>query len=289
MTDFPTPEKLRHQVADIREVGTLPHVMLRILDIVADERSSAADLADAIATDTSLTAKILKIVNSAFYGFYREIALVADAVVVLGFEEIKRISLAISVVGMLGGKSARDERRLRFWHHCFQTAALADLIERDLTRGSQGAFTAGLLHDIGRALLDQHFPDMFAAIAAEEAATHRTTAEVERALLGVDHGEIGFWLADGWNLPPQLAEAIRFHHAPDLATEGARLAATVHIADTMVHWANDVAEDAPPDREIQEAALAMLGTDLAHLQALQAEWATRMTDSDAAAADLITP
>lgn len=284
MVEFPTPERLRREVEDIREVGTLPHVMGRILEVAASEQASASDLSDEIARDASLTAKILKIVNSAFYGFYREIALLNDAVVVLGFAEIQRISLAISVVGMLGG-----EKRIRFWNHCFHTAAIAELLERDLGRGGQGAFTAGLLHDIGRAVLDQHFPQLFAAVLAKELEQGCTSAEAEEALLDTTHAEIGFWLAERWHLPPTVAEALRFHHRPGEAADGAILAATVHVADVLAHQATEIGEGGEgPHRMIDPIALENLHVGPAQLEDLQVEFTRRIETGDNFIADLVS-
>ncbi len=284
---MPTPEALRRQVEDIREVGTLPHVMSRILEVIANERASAQDLSDEIVADPGLTAKILKIVNSAFYGFYREIALISDAVVVLGFEEIQRISLAISVVGMLGKGSAREADRIQFWNHCFYTAAMAELLERELGRGGQGAFTAGLLHDIGRAVLDQHFPDIYQEIVATEKATGRLPADVEQQLLGTTHAEIGFWLAERWHLPPLIAEAMRYHHALGKAGDAVAMAATVHLADVLVHRLTEVGEENGTERQLDPLALETLNVAPAQLEEIQLEFNRRIETGDSIISDLV--
>lgn len=289
MADLPTPEQLRRQVEDIREVATLPHVMLRILEVIGDPNASARSLSQEIAADASLTAKILKIVNSAYYGFYREIVLLNDAVVVLGFEEIKRICLAISVLGMLGGDSPQDEERLHFWRHCFDTAALAELIARELHRGSQGAFTAGLLHDIGRAVLDQKFPELYDAVRRCQTEAGCAAAQAEEALLGVTHAEVGFWLAERWNLPPLLAEAIRFHHQPGAATDGAPMAAVVHIADVLAHRRSVEELDGKPQREVDPVALQTLGIGYTELEELQQAAIKKIEAGESLVSELVTP
>ena len=226
-----TIEHFKKKLAEIKEISTLPHVMVRIMEIVTDEHSSAADLADEIAKDTPLTAKILKIVNSAYYGFYREIANVSDAVVVLGFNEIRRLSLAISVLDMLGGTG--EQRRLEFWNHSFLCAAMSDILAKQRRLRDRGAFTAGLLHDIGKSILDQYFSHMSTAVqeCMRERSLH--AHEAERLLYGFDHGDIGYWLSDRWNLPVSLSEAIRYHHRPGEATETPELAQVVHVADKL--------------------------------------------------------
>jgi len=224
-------ENFKKQLAEIREVSTLPHVMVRIMEIITDDNSSAVDLAGEISNDTSLTAKILKMVNSAYYGFYREIAEVSDAVVVLGFNEIRRLSLAISVLDMLGGKN--QAHRMAFWNHSFACAAMCDILARERRLEEQGAFTAGLLHDIGKSILDQYFNDMFAAIQERMLERSLPSYEAERELYGFDHADIGYWLAERWNLPVTLGEAIRYHHQPESATELPELAHVVHLADKL--------------------------------------------------------
>lgn len=224
-------ENFKKRLAEIKEISTLPHVMTRILEIITDEHSSAVDLADEIANDTSLTAKILKMVNSAYYGFYREIAEVSDAVVVLGFNEIRRLSLAISVLDLFGGK--KEGRRMAFWNHSFACAAMSDILARERRMEEQGAFTAGLLHDIGKSILDQYFNDMFTAVQERMLEHSLPFHEAERELYGFDHADIGYWLAERWNLPVTLGEAIHYHHQPESATEMPELAQVVHLANKL--------------------------------------------------------
>ncbi len=207
--------------------------MVRILEIITDEKSSASDLAEEIAKDTSLTAKILKMVNSAYYGFYREIVKVSDAVVVLGFNEIRRLSLAVSVLDMFGNSQAGH--RLRFWNHSFTCAAMCDILARKQRVHNEGAFTAGLLHDIGKSVLDQHFGSMFSAVQACMKEHSVQSHEAERMLFGFDHGDIGYWLSERWNLPVSLSEAIHYHHRPTSAEEAPELTRVIHVADKLTN------------------------------------------------------
>lgn len=227
-------EEFKKELVDIQEISTLPQVMARIMDIITDENSSASDLADEIVKDKSLTAKILKMVNSAYYGFYREIAKVSDAVVVLGFNEIRRLSLAISVLDMFSGGD-RSRHRLRLWNHSLTCAAMSDILSREWNAGDRSAFTAGLLHDIGKAVLDQYFPEMFSEIQACVEEQSLAAHEAEALLYGFDHADIGYWLSERWNLPVSLSEAIHHHHSPESADTAAELAGLVHKADKLAN------------------------------------------------------
>ena len=224
-------DNFKKKLNEIREISTLPQVMTRIMEVITCEHSSATDLATEIAKDASLTAKILKMVNSAYYGFYREIAKVSDAVVVLGFNEIRRLSLAISVLDAFGMRNEDD--RLAFWNHSFICAAMSDILAKKRHLQEQGAFTAGLLHDIGKSILDQYFSDMFVAVQEHMRENSLKAHESENALFGFDHADIGYWLSERWNLPVTLGEAIHYHHQPESATELPELAGVVHIADKL--------------------------------------------------------
>ena len=224
-------EMFKKRLAEIQEISTMPHVMTRIMEIVTNENSSATDLANEISEDRSLTAKILKIVNSAYYGFYREIDKVSDAVVVLGFDEIRRLSLAISVLDMFRGKHERH--RLIAWNHSFICAAICDILAKERNMQDCGAFTAGLLHDIGKSVLDQYFSDMFAEIQACMYDRSIKAHEAERLLYGFDHADIGYWLSERWNLPPTLSEAIRCHHQGECLEEMPELTRLLYAGNNL--------------------------------------------------------
>ena len=288
MADIPDPETLRHQVEDIQEIATLPHVMQRILDTVSDEAASAHDLSKEIAADPSLTAKLLKIVNSAYYGYHREIILLTEAIVVLGFDEVKRMSLAIGVIGMFGRDPARERERVQFWSHCFHTAAIAELLEREAGFGGRGAFTAGLLHDLGRAVLDQFFHPLYELVTANQAETNRTAVVVEAELLGVTHAEIGAWLANRWGLPALLETAMRYHHAPGERPEDALLVPAVHVADVLAHRIAEATDDTAPKRGIDPATLDALRFERARLAPLMKAATERMAQDEHLIAGLVT-
>lgn len=257
-------DRFKKKLMEINEISTLPQVMARIMEIVTDETSCAADLASEITKDKSLTAKILKIVNSAYYGFYREIVKVSDAVVVLGFNEIKRLSLAMSVLDMFG-KNKRTQHRLQLWNHSFACAAMSDILEREWGLRNSGAFTAGLLHDIGKAVLDQYFPPMFAAVQVLAHENSLQEYEAERRLFGFDHADIGSWLSEKWNLPQNLIEAIRCHHRPESARDEPELARVVYVANRLANEflraktagllildaANEGDPEFPPDKKVK--------------------------------------
>ena len=211
MTPHPVLDEL---VAEIGELRPLPAVAVRILQIAGEDRLSAPELATAIASDQALTAKILRLANSAYYGFPRRITTVRDAVVLLGFRTIRSTALASSVMDTLRGANDLDQER--FWHYSVTVGALAELLAKARRQHLDEAFTAGVLHNVGRLALDQHRPGALAA-AREMASTEGiTVARAEQTILGFTDSELGAGLAAHWSFPPALRDAIA-HHQLDVA------------------------------------------------------------------------
>jgi len=228
-----TPNEIQSKLRNVKTISTLPQVMTRVMAVVADDRSSAKDLAKEIRPDQAMTSKILKVSNSAYYGFYRKIANIEDAVVVLGFKEIRSLCLAITVFGLFGESRGTAADRRKLWRHCTITAVLAEMLAEPYPDEYPQAFTAGLLHDLGRAVLDQYFPEVWTAVCEKVNERRVHWLPVERELIGTDHAEIGFWLAEQWAFPPALTECIRFHHEPMRAEVSPRLTALVHLANIL--------------------------------------------------------
>ncbi len=228
------------------DLPTLPVVLSRLIEVVEDDRSSAQDLAQVIMTDQSLTSRILKLANSAFYGQLRRVSSVTQAVVLLGFDLIKSLALGISVFDALWGKGAKTSiERERLWRHSL-TAAIGSTIvaASGKVRERETAFVAGLLHDIGRVALYRVFPDRYHVVCELAAMEGCPLHEVEAAMLGFDHAEVGGWLSDQWKLPPSLVEAIAFHHRPGAAPPAETLLVSiVHIGDLLAKGAEGGGED----------------------------------------------
>ncbi len=228
-------QRLKRVTQSIIGLPTLPTVVSQMIGLIDNPRTSARAVARLIATDQALTAKILKLANSAFYGFPRTIATVNHAVVVLGFETVKSLGLSVSVLERFaGGGPETSFDRQRFWEHSIAVGVAAQLLGARLRYRVQGeAFAAGILHDIGKLILSQYFPDEFARVMAMVREENVYIGKAEEAVLGVTHAEIGCWLAEKWNLPRQLVDTIAFHHAPGRLERGAQLPSLVHLADFL--------------------------------------------------------
>ncbi len=223
-------------LAKIGEIATLPEVTLRIINIVEDPHSTARDLHAIIKHDPPLTAKILKVVNSAFYGLPGQIGSVDRAIVLLGLRAVKNIAIATSVTRLFNGVrpvSGFDPKEL--WRHCVAVGVASRLIFQKKSKGlAEEAFLAGLIHDIGIIVAFQAFADRFGEVLARVQDGNTTWCQAEAEIFGVDHQMLGTGLALKWKFPMGLRAAIGYHHAPDRVSEDNRsMACAVHLADLI--------------------------------------------------------
>jgi putative nucleotidyltransferase with HDIG domain len=195
-----------------------------------------ADLRSAIEKDQSLTAKLLKTVNSAYYGFHRKVGNVDRAIVVLGFNEIINLTLAACIIQEYNGSEDRVFNHQQFWIHALGAAYIArTLAARRPELNAKDAFVIGLLHDFGKVALDQHFHKLFADIITAAAREHRPLHGVESERLFIDHAEIGAIIAESWKLPQPLVKAIQYHHSPELGHGHPQEIALAHLANYYCH------------------------------------------------------
>lgn len=229
-------QRLKRITQSIIGLPTLPTVITQLISLIDNPKTSARNVAQLVSTDQALTAKILKLANSAFYGFPREIATVDLAVVVLGFETVKNLGLSVSVLERFAGADGDrgDFDRQKFWEHSIACGVAARLLATKLRYRVPGeAFAAGILHDIGRLILSQYFPDEFDQVLHTMHEENLYIGEAEERILGVTHADVGGWLAERWNLPRQLEGTIAFHHAPGRLGRGNDLPALIHLADFL--------------------------------------------------------
>jgi HD-like signal output (HDOD) protein len=193
-------------VMAIGELRPLPAVAARVLRVAEGDRFSAQELAQVIGADPALTAKLLRLANSAYYGFARRISTVRDAVVLLGFRAVRSAALASSIIDALPGSTLVEPTQL--WRFSVTVGMLAEVLARAHGRHQDEAFTAGVLHNIGRLALDQHRPEALQAARRRAAEWGVTVHQAERALLGFSDADLGAGLATHWNLPEELVDAV---------------------------------------------------------------------------------
>ena len=223
-------------IGTIKDLPTLPESVARVVKILDDPKSSSRELSEAIRLDQSLTTRLLKIVNSAYYGFPRQIDTIDKAVMVLGYRSIRELILLTSLFEEIRNKSSKNNTfsHKEFWNHTIGCAAAAKVISSKINiRYHENIFLAGLLHDIGKLILDVHLHDQYKE--AREIALKKglLLIEAEELVLGARHTDFGYWLAEEWNLPLSLTSAVTYHHDPTQAPDNFILACLVHIGDIL--------------------------------------------------------
>lgn len=226
-------EEVKAEVLARGDLPTLPTVAFEVSRLAANPLSGMSEIVRIIRNDPPLTAKILRVANSAFYGMPRRIESLNMALVVLGMRELNNLVTCITVLKAFPKiPGAEDFDRRSFWEHSAGCGEISRVIATRLHLRLHGVeFTAGLLHDVGKIILDQYFHAEFLQALKLARDEQISLPEGERRVLGVDHAQIGAWLADRWSLPPAIVEAIRWHHQLESAREFETLTAVVRLAD----------------------------------------------------------
>lgn len=235
-------DRVREIVLRVQRISTLPGVVTRVMQMVENPETSAEDLESVIATDQALAAKVLRLVNSPYYGFPRRVSTISQAIVILGFNTVKSLALSASVFDAFHGRGAALDRPVH-WRHSIETGILGQILAEGRTRGDE-AFVAGILHDVGKVALDQNLPDEYREVHRRVAEGGRLRA-CETAVFGAEHAEVGGWIGEAWNFPVQIVETIAYHHEPERAREASLLVHVVAAANVLVRSADPAAIPAP--------------------------------------------
>ncbi|MCS7232610.1 MAG: HDOD domain-containing protein [Synergistetes bacterium] len=218
----------------MRDLPTLPEVAAKVMEIANNPRSSAADMAKVISQDQALTAKILKLVNSAYYGFPRKISTITQAIVILGFRTVRDLVLNISISDMFNSKNVGGLNAESLWLHNLGVAITAKILAKRIGYDPpEEAFTCGLLHDLGKLVFIKLFPQEYEKVATIARDGDKWIRDVEEAIFEIDHSVVGKWVADYWKFPHQLVQAIQMHHQPNLDNEYPELTSIIHGADIL--------------------------------------------------------
>lgn len=226
-----TPKEL---ISGSIQLVSLPEVCLRVSEMLDEPSVTAAELGNVISQDTSLTARLLKVVNSSYYGFEAKIETVSRAVTVVGLRELRGLVIASSAVE--GFSDIPDEvlNKVRFWRHSLYCGVIARLLaEKCNVLHSERLFVAGLLHDIGMLIVAQRLPYETLMIALKAKSSQTSVLELEESFLGFNHTEVGAELMQSWSMPETLFEAVAYHHTPKKAKVGVMETCLVHIANVF--------------------------------------------------------
>ena len=217
----------------------LPTLVAKLIEMIDNPKTNARSLAKIISTDQALTARILKLANSSFYGFPRRISTINLALVVLGFETLKNLCVSVSMREWFSDSDPESSFDMsRFWQHSISCGVAAKMIAQKSGYMISGeVFVSGLLHDIGKLVLKQYIKPEFRQVMEIVKNEGILFVEAEEKVLGTNHSVIGSWLADRWNLPGNLVDAIAHHHDPAKSEKNYLHSAIVHFANYLTRVA----------------------------------------------------
>lgn len=247
--------QLESIIRTIEHIPTLPLISQQILDIREDDPNSHRKYVNIIEQDQALTLKILKVANSAFYGSLSRVGSVDHALVRLGTNEVKSIVLAFSVQTFFSRPKGDAYDRKRFWRHaivCSQVAKFLALHHR--IRQDDSLFLAGLIHDMGKVVLDEYFHEDFLRILDTLKKEHTTFSRAEKAVLGTTHYQVGAKLLKEWRFPRRVIMQVLFHHAPWYDKENENHSILLYLANVLAKTSGYTCH--PDERPLDLAAFA---------------------------------
>lgn len=259
------------ELADkVRDIPPLPMVAARVMELTEDPDATVLSIEREILKDQGLSARILRLANSAYYGMSRRVGTVSEAVVILGLKTLKSVVLAASVSPvMLRPLIGYGLEREGLWKNSQLCAVTARLIAKTIRYPNiEQAYIAGLLRDIGKVILDLYMREEYQWIVDTVQKSRQSFHQAEAELLGYHHGQVGQKIAERWMLPAELSEAIALHHNPEAAVLNPRLTAVVHSADALVMTMGVHLGVDGLAYEISPHALDLLGLDDRTLQNL---------------------
>ncbi len=223
-------------LSNVSMLPTMPEVMMEVTKLLDDPSASTAHLSRIIGKDQGLVTKILAIANSPLYGLTRRVSTIDYAIIILGHQEIRNMVIALSMMEAFKNKNDKIMNYKEFWLHSILTGIAARRLASDFNLEKPGeAFVIGLIHDLGVSVIHKYLHSSFLAIVDTASREGGSFIEAEMMHLGLTHEEIAKMLANKWNFPASLTDAISYHHHPTASNADKKLASVVHLADYLVN------------------------------------------------------
>jgi putative nucleotidyltransferase with HDIG domain len=244
----------------IEGLPTLPSIAIEVNHLLENYETSIEQLTRVIEKDPAIVVKILKLVNSAFYGFRSKVSNISNAIILMGYNTVRNAIISVSVINAFQEKQRLDGFNIiDFWKHSIAVAVTSKHIANSTQIcDSNDAFTAGLLHDIGKFLMAQFFSLLFKTAYQEAKALGVSFYEAEKKTLPITHPVMGSRLAENWHLPEALIAVIKYHHHFNTQSPHYNLLATVHVADTLCNHFIDKQVDSPDRRQFDSQTFRFL-------------------------------
>jgi putative nucleotidyltransferase with HDIG domain len=212
---------------EVKNLPTLPGIIAKLTRMAEDPDTTTEQMGKVISKDHILAAKLLKLVNSAFYGFPQKISSLNSAIILLGFNVIKSLIISSSIFELM------ESQDVELWEHSLGCAVVCSVLAKRLdVSDPEEVSTAGLIHDIGKVAIKMELKQEFETLQQMVHDRQISMFDAEKELLGIDHAEVGGWLAKSWNLPTKLVEPIACHHNPLEAKDEQLSTSIIHFNDT---------------------------------------------------------
>ena len=246
---------IEQKIQEITGLITLPEIYLKIRRLIEDEHSEIDDFAELIIVDPDLSTRVLRLVNSAYFGFPEPVDSITRAINMIGIDQLHNLVLSASAMSSL--ELPNDILPLKpFWHNSLYTGVLTQQMALNLNlERSDRLFIAGLLHEVGHLVLCAKLPDHARETIRRSVQTGQPMHEIQLEMLGCHYGDIGAMLLENWNLPAELQMLVRFHPTPELAPESRLETALLHLAHAYAGQnvaANPLDADALVDRQVRQ-------------------------------------
>jgi putative nucleotidyltransferase with HDIG domain len=229
MADENKRETFRRALREIKNLPTLPGIVVKLSQMAEDPETTTEQMGKVISRDHILAAKLLKLVNSSFYGFPQRISSLNTAIILLGFNVIRSLIISASIFEVM------EDQDVELWEHSLGCALISNVLAKRLgMKDPEEISTAGLIHDIGKVAIKMELPREYEQIRQLVKERRISTMAAEREVLGLDHAEAGGWLTKSWNLPAKLVEPITCHHDPRLAGDNQLAASIIHFSNIMI-------------------------------------------------------
>ena len=221
--------EFRKALREVKNLPTLPGIISKLSRMAEDPDTTTEQMGKVISKDHILAAKLLKLVNSAFYGFPQKISSLNSAIILLGFNVIKSLIISSSIFELM------ESQDMELWEHSLGCAVVCNVLAKRLeVSDPEEVSTAGLIHDIGKVAIKMELKPEAATLWKMVHDNQSSMLAAEREYLGLDHAEVGGWLAKSWNLPPKLVEPIACHHNPKDARQEKIATAIIHFSDILI-------------------------------------------------------
>lgn len=218
----------------IQKLPSMPSIVIELLDNFNNDNVDVTTLVKKLAQDQAIVARVLRVANSSFFGLSGQVGSIAEAISVLGFNNLRGLITAVSIINIFSHTEKSFDWNA-FWRHSIGTAVCAKVLAKHVGLNPETAFTAGLLHDIGKLVMAVYFPQAFSQAHESSDSSSIDSLQAERLALGMDHAALGGEVAKRWHFPVEIRTAVALHHAEAGGGVKKTLIDVVYIANLFAH------------------------------------------------------